>query len=783
MPTRFRGGRTFRLSSDHPRARAWLAGAALVALVAAARTAPAAEGALVPLVAAGRTAPAELSGFSAEHAVVQQALEKTLGTDIKAANLDTWMKELTAHPHHVGSPWDQHNAEYIATLLRGWGYQTRIETFDVLFPTPLVRRLTLTAPTRFEAQLTEDILAEDAATADRAAALPPYNAYSVDGDVEGELVYVNYGLPEDYELLDRLGISVRGKIVIARYGKSWRGIKPKVAAEHGAIGCLIYSDPSDDGYVQGDVYPAGAFKNASAVQRGSVLDLPLRAGDPLTPDRGATAGVKRFDRNKSGVLTAIPTLPISYRDAAPLLRALAGPVADKTWRGGLDLTYHTGPGPARVHLTVAFDWQIRPVNDVIATWPGAELPAQWIIRGNHHDAWNHGAADPVSGLVALLEEARVIAALAHAGHPPRRTIVFAAWDGEEPGLLGSTEWAEQHADELTRNAVAYLNTDGNSRGFAGVGGSHSLEPFMTEVLRDVADPQTGATLLARRRAGIEINGDEAQQKELADAPLRLTPLGSGSDYTPFLQHLGIASVNSGFGGEGNDGSYHTLYDTYTHFTRFKDPGQVYGAALAQLNARAVLRLANADVLPFDFGAMLTHLSRYADELAQLADKQRAATELDNKRIADGTWRLALDPTKTLRAPATRTAVPFFDLAPLRNALVDLRAAVDQWQSTRAAALTLPDAARATLDGLLFGSERLLLHAPGLPRRPWYRHEIYAPGFYTGYGVKTLPGVREAIEERRYDEVDAQVRIVAATVRAYAARVRQVTAATVAAQAR
>ncbi|HEX8685194.1 MAG TPA: M28 family peptidase, partial [Pyrinomonadaceae bacterium] len=518
-----------------------------------------------------------LSGFAPESAVRQRALEARFDSLLRKDNLREWMRRMSSRPHHVGSPHDRDNAEFMLGLFRSWGYDAQIETFDVLFPVPKVRVLEMTAPERYAARLAEPALREDATSGQAAEQLPVYNAYSKDGDVTGQLVYVNYGVPRDYDELERRGVDVRGKIVLARYGGSWRGIKPKVAAEHGAVGCLIYSDPRDDGYFQGDVYPKGAWRNEWGAQRGSVADMPTFPGDPLTPGVGAVKGAKRLALKDAPTLTKIPVMPISYGDALPLLRHLGGPVAPASWRGALPVTYHLGPGPTTVHLKLEFSWETRPVHDVIARLKGGERPDEWVVRGNHHDAWVNGADDPLSGMVALLEEARAVGELAKSGWRPKRTIVYCAWDGEEPGLLGSTEWAETHAEELRRHAVLYLNSDSNGRGFLGAAGSHTLEKFVNEVARDVTDPQKKISVWERERAQRILDGSADERREARErADLRIGALGSGSDYTPFLQHLGVSSLNIGFGGEDGGGSYHSVYDSFDHYTRFGDPGFDYG---------------------------------------------------------------------------------------------------------------------------------------------------------------------------------------------------------------
>jgi N-acetylated-alpha-linked acidic dipeptidase len=731
--------------------------------------------------AAARDA-ADLLGFLPSHAPAQLTLEARFDSSLQRDELRPWMQHLSARPHHLGSPYDKENAEFIAGLFRSWGYDTRIEEFRVLFPTPKLRKLEMTAPQHFTAALDEPAVPGDATSRPDRDRLPPYNAYSIDGDVTGELVYVNFGVQKDYEELERRGIDVRGKIVLARYGGAWRGIKPKVAAERGAVGCIIYSDPREDGYFQGDPYPKGGWRNADGAQRGSVADMPLHPGDPLTPGVGATPGAPRLDRSEAETLTKIPVLPISAADALPLLRALGGPMAPEAWRGALPLPYHVGPGPAVVHLQLAFDWNQVPAYDVIATLAGADLPDEWVVRGNHHDAWAYGATDPVSGLVALLEEAHGVAALARGGWRPRRTIVYAAWDGEEPGLLGSTEWVETHADELRRKAVLYINSDSNSRGLLGMSGSHTLEAFMNQVARDVVDPEKGIDVQRRARSQIILNGTAEARKEARErADLRLGALGSGSDYTPFLQHLGVASLNLGYGGEDEYGQYHSIYDSFDHYTRFGDPGFDYGVTLAQTAGRAVLRFADADVLPVVFGGLADVVNRYVKDVAKLADDMRDETAERNCRIEEGTYQAFFDPKETFVAPKSEPPVPFLNFAPLQNAAAKLQESATAFDKalharlageevgradsaqTEAARTPLPPpdpTALGALDAALQACDRSLTRPAGLPGHPWFQHFIYAPGLYTGYGVKTLPAVREAIEQRRWQEAEGQVDVTA-----------------------
>jgi N-acetylated-alpha-linked acidic dipeptidase len=688
-------------------------------------------------------------GFNDDESTVQKQLETRFDKQISSAHIGETIRELSAKPHHIGSPGGKAVAESVLAKFKSYGWDTHLVTYQVLFPTPKTRVLELTGPTTYKALLKEPALKEDA-TSGQDGQLPTYNAWSADGNVTAELVYVNFGLPEDYEWLERAGIDVKGKIVIARYGHSWRGTKPKVAQEHGAIGCIIYSDPAEDGYRQGDVYPQGAFKNEYGVQRGSIMDMVIYPGDPLTPGIGATQNAKRLDRSAATNLLKIPVLPISYHDAQPLLAALTGLVAPAAWRGGLPMTYHVGPGKGKVHLEVLFDWQLRPAYDVIAEIKGAQFPDQWIIRGNHHDAWVNGAADPISGLASELEEAKAIGELVKGGYKPARTLVYCAWDAEEPGLLGSTEWVEDHADELQKKAVAYINTDNNGRGFLFAGGSHALEPMMSEISKDVMDPQTHESLFHRKMALAAVNAGTTKGKRdaMQQQNLKLEALGSGSDYSSFLQHLGIPSLNLGFGGEDNGGEYHSIYDSYDDYIRFKDPGFEYGTALSQTAGRAVLRLADAPALPFDYRCLQKTISTYVDELQSLTTEMRENTKVNNELIRTRQYDLAENKQEHLRLPVKEEEVPYIDFSPLQNALSALEKAVQN----------------QPLDNkLLYQAEQQLLTADGLPRRSWYKHTIYAPGFYTGYGVKTIPGVREAIEQRNWQEAQTQIGVVAAAI--------------------
>jgi N-acetylated-alpha-linked acidic dipeptidase len=719
----------------------------------------------LPLITLAQTK--NITGFTKENADTEIKAEEKFDSYLKASNLDEWMKKLTAKPHHLGSATGKQYAEWMRDQFKSWGYDAQLETYKVLFPTPKVRVLELTGPTKYTATLEEPALKEDGTSGKTPEQLPVYNAWSADGDVTGELVFVNYGIPSDYEHLESLGIDVKGKIVIAKYGGSWRGIKPKVAQEHGAVGCIIYSDPMQDGYFQGDVYPKGPFRNQNGAQRGSVMDMPIYPGDPLTPNIGATADAQRLERSAAGNLLKIPVIAISYKDAEPLLRALSGPVAPERWRGALPLTYHIGPGPAKVHLKLQFDWKMVDCHNVIAKIVGSELPDQWIVRGNHHDGWVNGAADPISGMVAVMEEARALGELMKTGWKPKRTIIYCGWDGEEPGLIGSTEWAEHHAQELQQKAVAYINSDGNGRGFFGAGGSHTLEKLVNEAAREVTDPQTGVNVLERRKAvdASTASSSKAKKDILARQSLALGALGSGSDYTPFIQHLGVPSLNIGFGGEDDGGEYHSIYDSYDLYKRFKDPKFEYGVALAKTAGRITMRLANADVLPFDFKSFHKTVNTYMTEVMTLLENTRETTEVENQMIEEKRYTLAADPTQKYIAPQKKDEVPFLNFSSLQNAVTALEKAADQYAKL-AAANTKPGTNLANLNKLLYQAEQKLLINDGLPGRPWFRHSIYAPGLYTGYGVKTLPGIREAIEQRDWKQAQAQIENAARAIGSY-----------------
>jgi N-acetylated-alpha-linked acidic dipeptidase len=749
---------------------------------------------LIPVLAvaaAGSATPAATSlfGFTPDASSAERTIEERFDADINPAELREWLKTLSSEPNHVGSPHDKANAETVRDLFKQWGWDARIETFEVLYPTLKQHTLEMVGPTKFVASLKEPAIAGDESSARTNDALPPYNVYGGDGDVTGDLVYLNYGMPDDYKDLARRGIDVKGKIVITRYGGGWRGLKPKLAQEHGASGCIIYSDPQNDGYGQGDVYPQGGWRPAEGVQRGSVQDMAIYPGDPLTPGVGATKNAKRLPLEKAKTVLKIPVLPISYADAQPLLAALQGPVVPPSWRGALPITYHFGPGPAKVHLAISSDWGMKTLYDVIATIPGAQKPNEWVVRGNHRDGWVFGAWDPLSGHVAMLAEAKAIGSLLKSGWKPKRTLVYASWDGEEPALLGSTEWVETHAEELQRKAVLYLNSDENSRGFLNAGGSHSLQHFLNDVSASVKDPETGVSTLARLRARMMVlgydKGASPQEKSAAKAAgagadLPIDALGSGSDFTPFMQHLGITTLSVEYGGESDQGGvYHSDYDTFEHYVRFGDPQFTYGVAEAQTTGHVVLRIADIDVLPLQFTQFAETIEGYVEEVHKLADDKRKGAEELGKLLDQNAFSLAADPARVVLPPPRESAVPYLVFAPLDNVVTRLKASAMAYDGLHAkldaGTLKLTPAQTNELNVLLQGMEQALTDTRGLPSREWFKHLIYAPGMLTGYGVKTLPGVRESIEASKWDEANEYTTITAAALSAYCDRLDRATA--------
>jgi len=714
------------------------------------------------------TPPAALAGYSAQASQREKEWEKKFQDGIMPANIRESMRRLSARPHHVGSPYDKDNAEWILARFKEWGFDAKIETFNVLFPTPKTRLVELVKPTVFRAKLQEPVIASDPTSSQTDEQLPTYNAYSIDGDVTAPLVYVNHGNREDYEQLDRLGISVKGAIVITRYGGGWRGIKPKVAAEHGAVGCIIFSDPKDDGYYNGDDYPSGGWRPRDGVQRGSVMDTDY-PGDPLTPGIGATADAKRLAIKDAKTITKIPVLPISYADALPLLSALKGPIAPENWRGALAITYHVGPGPAEVHLKVASNWDLKPLYDVIAALHGTD-DGQWVIRGNHHDAWVNGADDPISGMSPMLEEARMLGELHRQGWTPARTIVYCAWDGEEPGLLGSVEWVETHVDELKEHAVAYVNSDSNERGYMLPGGTQDLQTFISGVARDIQDPETHMSVFQRSHlVGISRAKDAEERSDLRQrSDLVVHALGDGSDFTAFQDFAGISTLSVDFGDEDDGDQYHSIYDDFYWYTHFADTDFTYGRALAQTAGTAIMRLADADLIPVDFSPQAEAIAKYEAELEKLLkDKQDEFTER-NLELQEGVFKATADPHKPSVGPPAETVPPYMNFAPMKNAIDLLKKSAERyskaassWQSKGSP--PLPAALLDAVNADVLRVPRLFLNEKGLPERPWFKNQIYAPGAYTGYGAKPVAAVREYMDEKKWKEADAQIPQVAQVI--------------------
>jgi N-acetylated-alpha-linked acidic dipeptidase len=730
---------------------------------------------------------AAMFGFTPDEAATQQTLESRFDAELNAGEIRGWLKTLSSEPNHVGSPHDKANAEAVRDLFKQWGWNAQIETFEVLYPTLKQHTLEMVGPTQFIAKLKEPPIPGDESSAHTEGGLEAYNIYGGDGDVTADLVYLNYGMPDDYKDLARRGIDVKGKIVITRYGGGWRGLKPKLAQEHGAVGCIIYSDPHDDGYNQGDVYPKGGFRPADGLQRGSVQDMTLYSGDPLTPGIGATRNAKRLPLNQARTILKIPVIPISYADAQPLLAALEGPVVPPNWRGALPITYHFGPGPAKVHLAISSDWGMKTLYDVIARIPGAQYPDEWLVRGNHRDGWVFGAADPLSGHVTMMAEAKAIGVLLQSGWKPKRTLIYASWDGEEPGLLGSTEWAEAHAQELQHKAVLYLNSDSNSRGFLDAGGSHSLQHLVNDAASTVKDPETGVSTQARLRARMQVNGYEkgasAEAKRdarlaAAGGDLPIEALGSGSDFTPFMQHLGITSLSIEYGGESEYGVYHSNYDTFEHYVRFGDPTFSYEVTEAQTVGHVVLRVADAEVLPLQFTGFAETMADYVQELHKLTEEKRRTAEELTKLLDQKVFALAADPTHVVLPPAREPEVPYLNFAPFDNVVLRLQASAKAYDAQYAklqSGETTPSAAQVKeLNGLLQGMEQALTAARGLPNREWFKHLIYAPGMLTGYGVKTVPGVRESIESNQWDVANEYINVTATALNGYCDRLERAT---------
>ncbi len=688
-------------------------------------------------------------GFLAGQWEEQRQIEERFRAIPDPARLREYMEYMSAEPHIGGfGHGSKRVADYALEKFLSFGLDAAIEETEALMPLPVDRHVEVLGPEPYTMRLAELGIPEDKDSSDPGQ-LPTFNPYAADGDVTGEVVFVNYGIPEDYEKLAELGISVEGKIVLARYGRSWRGIKAKLAQENGALGALLYSDPEEDGYYQGLTYPEGPYRPKWGVQRGSIMDMPVHPGDPLTPGWGAKEDREKLTRETARTLVKIPVLPISWGDALPILEQLRGTASpNDDWKGALPITYHIGPGPVTVRMRTAYDWQVRPIYNVVARIEGSTYPDEWIVHGNHHDAWCNGATDPISGAVQLMETARGFGELLQAGIRPRRTVVFALWDAEEWGLLGSTEWAETHRADLGEKGVTYINTDSTGKGWLSMAGSHTLQRFLNEVARDIEDPERGVSVFeaARaRRLETAANPDARREIEQSD-DLRLAALGSGSDYTVFIDHLTMASLNLGFGGDSPGGVYHSNYDSLHWYQKFSDSEYVFGRTLSRLVGTAMWRLANAAILPFGFTDLADAMATYVEEIRETHAAMESPEEIDFEAIEG-----ALD--------ALREAGQGYE-----EALSGLAGA--------SAEAVLENARVSELNQLLYTSERRLGSDEGLPNREWFRHQVYAPGFYTGYGVKTIPGVREGIEEEEWEAARFYVRVVSEALSSLTDQVRE-----------
>jgi N-acetylated-alpha-linked acidic dipeptidase len=655
-----------------------------------------------------------IDGFSAERAPLERRWEEQFLAVPDPQSAREHLRRLTLVPHIAGTKEDYDTAIYVRDQLRSYGLNAELKEYEVWLNYPNTPTVLELITTRRQKLNVEEAVVKNDPTSSNPKITPLFNGFSPSGDVTGPVVYANYGLPDDYEDLKKAGVDVKGKIVIVRYGNSFRGVKAKVAEDHGAIGCIIYSDPADDGYMQGDVYPKGPWRPVASGQRGSVQYLFDYPGDPLTPGRPAIQGVPRLKPEEATDLTRIPVQPVAYDVARTILEPLKGPVRPRGFQGGLPFPYHLGgTNDVKLRLKTDMDYKQRTIWDVVATIDGNEEKDRWVILGNHRDAWVFGAVDPNSGSSAMLEVGRGFGQLLKAGWKPRRTIILCSWDAEEYGLIGSTEWAEELAPELKEKAVAYLNLD------AAVSGAHfgassvpSLWKLMRAVTRDVRDPKTGKTVYQQWQD--RAREDRSEEEKITGGEARIGPLGSGSDYTPFLQHLGIASTDMGFGGDY--GVYHSAYDSFYWMDHFGDPGFRYHVAAAQVWGTLAMRLADADGLSFDYTDYASEIREFFKQALKLARLRNLAGPLDDKAMTE--------------------------------AIDDFAKEAERVEKSRQDAIRSSDRAKlAKINDALVQAERQFIDARGLRGRAWYKHQIYAPGFYTGYAAQPLTDFRQALDER------------------------------------
>jgi len=642
-----------------------------------------------------------IPGYSQKAAAAERATEADAIARPSPSSASAHSRFLSLQPHMAGTPAQARTRDYVIKQMKSWGLETEVRSYSVWMPHPLSTRVWRISPNPVELDLKEGVIPEDT-TSSAYPQVTPFNGYGAAGDVRGDVVYVNYGLIEDYAQLDSMGVSVKGKIAIARYGRSYRGIKAREAEKHGAVGLIIYSDPADDGYVRGDVYPAGPMRPSHGIQRGSVMNPN---GDPSTPGYPSTANARRIPVAEMDV-PHIPVLPISYGNASELLRGLGGRSIPQPWQGGLAFRYHVGPGPVQARIAVTTDATTNPYKqiwDTFGTIRGAEFPDEIVLVGGHRDAWGPGAADNVSGTVSVLEAARTIAEQVKAGRRPKRTIIFATWDAEEWGLLGSTEFVEEDSLRLSRNAVAYLNQDDVAQGpnFSG-GGSPSLRALLRDVAKEVPDPSHEGSVydVWRKRANLAADTLEPQMGDP----------GGGSDFAGFYNHLGIPIADWGFGGP--QGVYHSAYDSYHWMSKFGDPNFEFHATNARIGAAALLRLANAEILPYDYVEYARTMKRFASQVGQTMSEKH--------------WKLSA--------------------AELSSAVGRMESAAIVFSAARDRALTaqLSTATAKQVNSTLLGVERQLTRAQGLVTRPWFRNLIYASDENNGYSTMVLPSVNEAI---------------------------------------
>src|SRR5689334_17848434 len=656
-----------------------------------------------------------LDGFTAERAAAERRWEEQFRAVPSPASAREHLRRLTLEPHVAGTKEDYATAIYVRDHLRSYGLKAELREYQVWmnYPTaPTVLELITTAH-RQRLETREAIVPGDP-TSSNPKITPLFNGYSASGDVTAPVVYANYGLPNDYEDLQKAGVDVKGKIVIVRYGNSFRGVKAKVAQDHGAVGCIIYSDPADDGYMQGDVYPKGPWRPVASGQRGSVQYLFDYPGDPLTPGRPAIEGVPRLKPEEATDLTRIPVQPIAYDVARQIIAPLKGPVRPRGFQGGLPFAYHAGgTDDVKVRIKTDMDYKQRPIWDVITRIDGTDQKDRWVVLGNHRDAWVFGAVDPNSGTSAMLEVGRGLGQLLKSGWQPRRSIVLCSWDAEEYGLIGSTEWAEEFANELKQKAVAYLNLD------AAVSGPHfgaqsvpSLWKLLRAVTKDVKDPKSGKSVYEQWQE--RTNELRTEEERHTQGEARIGPLGSGSDYTPFLQHLGIASTDMSFGGDY--GVYHSAYDSFYWMDHFGDPGFQYHVAAAQIWGTLALRLADADGLSFDYTDYANEIRSFFREDTRLAGWRNLANAFDEK--------------------------------PMNAAIDDFAKEAERIERARQDAIKSGDRAKlARINDALMNAERQFIDERGLRGRAWYKHQIYAPGIYTGYAAQPLTDFRQALDDR------------------------------------